>query len=39
MNTLKLKFKLKDNKQKTISIKNVKKTATQEDIKALGAYI
>ena len=39
MNTLKLKFKLKDNKQKTISIKNVKKTATQEDIKALGVYI
>ena len=39
MNTLKLKFKLNDNKEKSISLKNVKIDATQDDIKALGNYI
>ena len=36
MNTLKLKFKLNDNKEKSISLKNVK---IDSDIKALGNYI
>ena len=39
MNTLKLKFKLNDNKDRRISLKNVKIDATQDDIKALGNYI
>ncbi|SKC45105.1 Protein of unknown function [[Eubacterium] yurii] len=39
MNTLKLKFKLNDTKEKSISLKNVKIDATQDDIKALGNYI
>ena len=39
MNTLKLKFKLNDNKDRSISLKNVKIDATQDDIKALGNYI
>ena len=39
MNTLKLKFKLNDNKEKSISLRNVKIDATQDDIKALGNYI
>ena len=39
MNTLKLKFKLNDNKEKSISLKNVKIDATQDDIKSLGNYI
>ena len=39
MNTLKLKFKLNDNKEKSISLKNVKIDSTQDDIKALGNYI
>lgn len=39
MNTLKLKFKLTDNKEKTISIKNVKQDLNQDDVKALANYI
>ena len=39
MYTLKLKFKLNDNKDRSISLKNVKIDATQDDIKALGNYI
>lgn len=39
MNTLKLKFKLNDTKEKSISLKNVKIDATQDDIKSLGNYI
>lgn len=39
MNTLKLKFKMADAKENTVSIKNAKETASQADIKALGNYI
>ena len=39
MNKLKLKFKLNDTKEKSISLKNVKIDATQDDIKSLGNYI
>ncbi|MDO5085809.1 MAG: DUF2922 domain-containing protein, partial [Erysipelotrichaceae bacterium] len=39
MNTLKMKFKMENAKEKTLSIKNVKATALEEDIKALGNYI
>lgn len=39
MNTLKMKFKMANSKEKTLSIKNVKANALEEDIKALGNYI
>lgn len=39
MNTLKLKFKLTNDKEKTVNIKNAKPSSTLDDIKALGNYI
>lgn len=39
MITLKLKFKMNDNKEKTVSIKNAKSTALETDIRALGNYM
>lgn len=39
MNTLKLTFKLADNKERSITLKNVKQDAAQVDVKALGNYI
>lgn len=39
MNILKLKFKLENEKEKTLSVKNAKAEPIAEDVKALGDYI